>query len=137
VARTIRTIWAINKAGLMFFARRLEAFGLGAGQYPLLSVLFAREGLSQEELASYLGIDKGAVAKSVRKLMDEGFVERREDEADGRVKRVWLSAKAKKGKKALLSIEAEWRARLLSGFADREVEELEAYLERIKSNAES
>lgn len=130
-----RLIWAVNKAGQAFFADRLAPRGLGAGQYPMLSLLFMRDGLSQEEIAERLRIDKAAVAKSVRKLIDEGYVDRKGDEEDGRVKRVRLTAKARKAKAALDAVEAEWRATLLSGFGEAEAEALRGYLKRMAENA--
>jgi MarR family transcriptional regulator, organic hydroperoxide resistance regulator len=130
-----RSIWAINKAGQAFFADRMASRGLGAGQYPLLSVLFMRDCLSQEEIAGLLRIDKAAVAKSVRKLIDEGYADRTGDEADGRMKRVRLTAKARKAKPALEAIEAEWRSILLSGFGEAEAETLRGYLKRLAANA--
>jgi DNA-binding MarR family transcriptional regulator len=130
-----RLIWAINKAGQGFFAERLAPRGLGAGQYPLLSLLFMRDGLSQEEIAERLRIDKAAVAKSVRKLIDEGYADRRGDEEDGRVKRVSLTAKARKAKPALETIEAEWRSTLLAGFDEAEVDALRGYMTRLAVNS--
>jgi len=133
--RAARSIWAINKAGQMFFARRLAPLGLGVGQFPLLSVLYAKEGLSQEEIAAFLGIDKAAVAKSLVKLLSEGYVERRGDDADARVKRVWLTEKARKAKKAVLAVESDWEARLLDGFSPKEAATVAAYLRRVDENA--
>jgi DNA-binding MarR family transcriptional regulator len=131
----VRLVWAINKAGQNFYAGRLAPLGLGSGQFPLLSILFMRDGLSQEQIAARLGIDKAAVAKSVRRLVEEGYAERSGDEADGRVKRVRLTAKARKAKRALDAIEAEWRTSLLTGFDDAEADKLRGYLKRIAENA--
>ncbi len=132
---TARLVWSINKAGQLFYADRLAALGLGAGQFPVLSVLYAREGLSQEEISSYLGIDKAAVAKSVRKLLEEDYVSRGGDEADGRLKRVWLTPKAKRARPRILEVEAEWEGRLLEGFGAEEARALAAFLARLEENA--
>jgi len=132
-----RLIWAINKAGQAFFADRLAPRGLGAGQYPLLSLLYMRDGLSQEEIADRLRIDKAAVAKSVRRLIEEGYANRRGDEVDGRVKRVRLTAKARRAKQALEAIEAEWRSILLAGFDEAEAGALCGCLKRLAQNAAS
>ncbi len=133
--KTARLIWSINKAGQLFYADHLAPLGLGAGQFPVLSVLFGREGLSQEEIAGYLGIDKAAVTKSVRKLLAEGYVTRRGDELDARLKRVWLTEKAKKARPEILKVEAAWQARLVHGFDKAEVEGLARLLAKVEGNA--
>jgi DNA-binding MarR family transcriptional regulator len=132
----VRRIWHINKAGQIYFARRLGEFGLGAGQYPLLSVLFAKEGLNQEELASYLGVDKAAVTKALRKLEESGYVERRGDEADARMRRSWLTAKARRARARILAIEEDWRALLVAGLSADEEKSLEALLARLEANCD-
>lgn len=132
---TARLVWSINKAGQLFYADRLAPLKLGAGQFPVLSVLYAREGLAQEEIAGYLGIDKAAVAKSVRKLLEEGYIARRGDAEDGRLKRVWLTQKARRARPRILEVEAEWQARLLEGFGEEEARQLEVLLGRMDANS--
>jgi DNA-binding MarR family transcriptional regulator len=130
-----RMIWSVNKRGQMYFASRLAASGLGAGQYPPLSLLYAKEGLSQEEMASYLGVDKAAIAKAVRKLLEEGYVERRGDGKDARLRRAWLTPKAKRARARILAIEEDWQAGLLAGFSEEETRALEALLARLEANS--
>jgi DNA-binding MarR family transcriptional regulator len=121
----------------MYFARRLAEFGLGAGQYPLLSLLFAKEGLNQEEMASYLRVDKAAVTKAMRRLVEEGYVDRRGDELDARMRRAWLTAKAKRARARILAIEEDWQALLVGGFSEAEAEALGELLERAEKNCKS
>jgi DNA-binding MarR family transcriptional regulator len=136
VDRIARRIWSINKKGQTYFATRLADFGLGVGQFPLLSLLYAKEGLNQEEMASYLGVDKAAVTKAVRKLLAEGYIERRGDEGDARMRRSWLTAKAKRSRAKMLAVEEDWQARLLGGFTEEEVRILEALLARANENCD-
>lgn len=121
----------------MYFAGRLAPFGLGAGQYPLLSLLYAKEGLNQEEMAAYLGVDKAAVAKAVRKLLEEGYVERRGDAGDARMRRAWLTAKAKRARARMLAVEDDWQALLLGGFTGEEAETLDALITKASANCDS
>jgi DNA-binding MarR family transcriptional regulator len=56
--------------------------------------LFRNGGISQEVLSDYLKLDKGSIARSIKKLEDEAYVERRIDLDDKRAHKVFLTQKA-------------------------------------------
>ncbi|MCL9773755.1 MarR family winged helix-turn-helix transcriptional regulator [Vibrio methylphosphonaticus] len=62
----------------------LDKYSLGNGQFHILNMIAWDEGTSQEQIASKRNIDKSAIAKSVKKLIDNGYVHKVRDEQDKR-----------------------------------------------------
>jgi len=79
-----------------FIARpdqRLAAFGLARVHHRILYFIGRNQGCSVSELLQRLKATKQYVHQPLRRLIEEGYVETRPDEADRRVKRLSLSAK--------------------------------------------
>ena len=71
--------------------RALKPIGLTRSQWWLLSFLGRRDGMTQSALASDVDITKVAIGGLIGRMESAGFVERRPDERDGRLKRVYLT----------------------------------------------
>jgi len=132
-----RCCWRINKCSQRFWNARCMTHGIGIGQVPFLSLLFRKENLSQEEITGALSIDKAAVTKAAVKLLGMRLIERREDPADARVRRITLTGKGRALEPFLSGLETEWDSRLLAGFSAAERETLRALLARVRDNAVS
>lgn len=89
------------------FKRFMEATGLTFSQINILMRLMHGETLGVSDIAAQLGITNAAASQAVERLVQMGFVERREDPADRRAKRLKLTAEGQ----ALIqqSIEARMR----------------------------
>jgi DNA-binding MarR family transcriptional regulator len=61
-----------------------------------LMVLLARGELSQQELGAELCIDKSNVARLCARMVDEGHAQQEQSKADGRSRRVSLTAQGKR-----------------------------------------
>ena len=131
-----RFIWQINKNGLVYMARRLEEFNIGSGQLPLLMLLYNhKDGLNQKEISQLLNIDKGATAKAVLKLLNEGYIERKDDPIDNRMYRIYLTKKANKIGDKLLKIAEEWQNILLNRFQKNDKAYMLESLKIMKDNS--
>jgi DNA-binding MarR family transcriptional regulator len=75
--------------------RRLESelapLQLGPGRYLYLFSLYIQDGRRQQELADIIGVDKAAATRALARLEQNGYVRRREDPADRRATRVYLT----------------------------------------------
>jgi DNA-binding MarR family transcriptional regulator len=125
-----------------FFEEQLRPYGIGPGPYRLLMSLYhhAREGspgpVSQTELGSWLGLDKGAVARSMGKLEDQGYVRRERSASDGREYCITLTAKALGLKDGMAQVRRRWIGILERGFSAEERRMAVAYLRRMAANAD-
>ncbi len=90
--------------------RMAVAAGLPAVQWAILHYLRMANRYSNtpQALTEYLGLTKGTVSQSIKRLEQRGWVKRVADARDGRVQRLALS---RDGAKQLDdSVEAEWHA---------------------------
>jgi DNA-binding MarR family transcriptional regulator len=69
----------------------LEEIGLYRGQPPVLHALWEQDGLTHSELAARLYVQPATVTKMIQRMEKTGFVARRDDPADQRVSRVYLT----------------------------------------------
>ena len=89
-----RCVSILYRYGQSYVSKKLEHYNIGSGQHVMLLTLFRNGGISQEELADYLKVHKGSIAKAIKKLEDEGYVERSIDCDDKRAYKVFLTQKA-------------------------------------------
>ena len=86
VARLMRTV----------FDRRVRRLGLTRAQWLVLTRLYRRPGTSQTELAEMLEVDRASAGRMIDRMEKGGWVERRADPVDRRVKRLHLTAEARR-----------------------------------------
>lgn len=115
-------------------AKKLEKFGIGAGQYPHLFQLFSEDGQSQQSLAKKLAVDKAAVARAVGKLVKSGYLRREPDKNDTRSIRVFLTPKARRTKAKLEKTVDEVLSKAQKGLSNSERETAKAIMRKITEN---
>jgi MarR family transcriptional regulator for hemolysin len=74
-----------------FVDRRAQRLGLTGAQLRLLSKLRRKEGATQAELASEMEMRPISLSGLVDKLAQQGLVERRSDQNDRRINRLYLT----------------------------------------------
>ena len=85
VARLMRTV----------FDRRVRELGLTRGQWLVLTRLTRRPGASQTELADMLELDRASAGRMIDRMENGGWLERRPDPVDRRIKRLHLTSHAR------------------------------------------
>ena len=86
VARLMRTV----------FDRRVRDIGLTRAQWLVLTRLYRRPGASQTELSEMLEIDRASAGRMIDRMEKGGWLERRADGTDRRVKRLHLTTEARR-----------------------------------------
>lgn len=120
----------------IYLNEQLKPFQLSAGQYQFLFVLYHQEGISQDEVASILRIDKGTTARAIAKLEAEGYVKREVDMMDKRAKKLYLTERAHQFEKQLKAILNQWKAILTNDLTEEEQQHAFDLLGKIAKNAE-
>lgn len=118
-----------------YINRKLESYNIGSGQYIILMCLYKNDGARQEELAEYLKIDKGSIAKSVKKLEDEGYIERLVDPEDKRAYKLYLTQKAQVIIPVALEAIKSWEDAMTSDLSEDEVEIIDEKLKKMAEKA--
>ncbi|SHI85568.1 transcriptional regulator, MarR family [Clostridium amylolyticum] len=114
-----------------YFAREFKKLNIGSGQYMFLAFLYNHEGINQEELSNYLSIDKGTTAKALKKLEDEGYISRVQDEKDRRAYRVFITPKGMSIKEEFFSILRGWNDNLINELKPEEIQTLKTLLKKL------
>lgn len=124
VARLLRTA----------FDRRSRALGLTRSQWWVLNHLYFHEGITQSELADLLEIEKPTLGRLLDRLEAKGWVTRRPDVRDRRVRRLHLTGAVQDLMRELREIAAGVRADALAGLTAAERDQFVATLLLVKGN---
>lgn len=79
-----KLLYMIGKGYMTYVNRHLEEFGINTTQLHLLFEIAHHTNINQEMIATRCNVNKGAVARSIRKLEDNGLVKREIDENNRR-----------------------------------------------------
>ena len=101
---------------------RLKPLGLSTARWVALVNLSAHpEGLTQNALAIRVGIKDSTLVRQLDLLEADGWVERRDQPGDRRVKRVFLTAKARPALESISAVGRDLRRELLQDCSEAEI----------------
>ncbi len=66
------------------------------------------DGINQKELKENLAVDKATVSRSIRSLINKGYLKKKSSPKDGRVNLIFLTDKAKNIKEEINDIYQQW-----------------------------
>lgn len=110
----------------------LNKLGLHVGQEIILLHLSQEEGLTQSQLAEKMGVEPPTITKMLTRM--GGLVERRQDNQDARITRVYLTERSRPLEQAVLAMWQELEDRLIKGLDTDEQALLRRLLVRMYSN---
>ncbi|QMV44636.1 MarR family winged helix-turn-helix transcriptional regulator [Cohnella cholangitidis] len=109
---------------------------LTKGQYLYLVRIYENPGIIQEKLAEMIKADRTTAARAIQKLESQGFIEKKNDETNKKVKRLFTTVKGDKAY-PFIRREGEYSNRIaLAGFKQEETEALHGLLQRVRKNIE-
>ena len=114
--------------------RQSARFGITRAQWAVLAKVERFEGMKQSELAEQMEMQPITLTRLVDRLCDNGWIERRGDETDRRVNRLYLRKAARPLLAKLSSLRSELTRTALEGINPAEAHRLLAQLESIKEN---
>lgn len=117
--------------------RALSGHGVRVGQQFALEALWREDGLTPGELARRVGVETPTMVRGVGRMEGAGLLERRDDPADGRLVRVWLTARGRELAGIIPLAEAEVIEDALLGFSEVERRQLTRLLSRLFQNLQA
>lgn len=111
-------------------------YELTKGQYLYLVRICENPGIIQEKLAELIKVDRTTAARAIQKLEMNGFIEKKDDEQNKKIKKLFPK---EKGKKIYPFIKREndySNSVALAGFSETEAETIFNLLQRIRKNVE-
>jgi DNA-binding MarR family transcriptional regulator len=109
-------------------------YGITRAQWAVLAKLERSEGMKQTELAEQLEMQPITLTRLIDKLCDNGWIERRGDESDRRVNRLYLKKAARPLLGKLAGLKSEITSAALEGISPTDAGRLVSQLESIKEN---
>ncbi len=110
----------ISRLRRIVFDEFMKPLGVTRSQWWVLAYLSRHDGMIQSDLANVLDLGKAALGGLIDRLELSGFIERRPDSSDRRVKRVYLSSKGNQMVKEMQIRSHEMSERILIGL-DRDM----------------
>jgi DNA-binding MarR family transcriptional regulator len=116
------------------FMQALEPVGIGPREFLLMRFVDASEGQSQQALAERLGVPASRMVALVDHLEEAGFVERRPDLEDRRVRGLHLTRKGRAVRERAERIAIDYETRLCAGINREEREQLIDLLQKLQES---
>jgi DNA-binding MarR family transcriptional regulator len=114
----------------------LKEFNITSSEYSFLLYLFRADGATQDEMSSYLYIDKAAIARSMKSLESKGYVLKIKDTTDKRYNRIYLTDKAKSNREAIRKKVWHWIEFLTDDLDEEITDVFLTVLEKMASKVE-
>jgi DNA-binding MarR family transcriptional regulator len=114
--------------------KEASRYGITRAQWAVLAKVERIEGMKQTELAEQLEMQPITLTRLIDKLCENGWIERRGDETDRRVNRLYLKKAARPLLGKLAGLKSEITATALEGISPAEADRLVSQLESIKEN---
>jgi DNA-binding MarR family transcriptional regulator len=115
----------------MRFAQKLGTLGLTPAHLGILRALSESAGMSQQQLATLLGLHPSRLVSLVDDLEGRGLAERRESPEDRRTHALALTDEGKKTLVEAMRISAKHQDELCAALDPKEREQLAAMLEKV------
>lgn len=89
-----RLISILHRQAQVYINHALKDYNITSAEHPILLYLWKHNGASQDEISSFLYIDKAATARVIKSLEEKGYVTKSKDNLDKRINHVSLTKKA-------------------------------------------
>ena len=133
----MRQISVTYRCAMLYREKELADTGLSGCQTPYLVALYRMPGISQEELARYLNVNKSSVTRQLANLEKQGYIRREPSAEDRRSLLVYPTDKAMALRERLFQVLSSWSDYLTEDFSPEEREQLLHMMRRVADRAES
>ncbi len=121
----------IYRSRNIYLNNMLKMTGISPGQLFALITISREENITQERIAGIFYMDKGTVARAVRKLEDSGYICRNQDPENRRAHMLSLTPEGWKILPVIEEILNKWDRDVCEGFSGKDMEKLYPMLRTI------
>ena len=105
-------------------------------QYLYVVRVYEHPGIIPDKVADMLKVDRTTAARAIQKLEEQGFLEKRNDETNRKIKRLYVTKKGAAVYPTLAQEEAHSHDVAVNGMSEEDVAQLQQLLERMRRNVE-
>ncbi len=113
-----------------------KEYDLTKGQYLYLVRICENPGIIQEKLAEMIKVDRTTAARAIKKLEMNGFIEKKDDHSNKKIKKIFPTEKGKKVYPFIKKENDYSNSIALAGFSEKEEETILWLLQRVRKNIE-
>lgn len=113
-----------------------KEFDLTKGQYLYVVRICEQPGIIQEKLADLIKVDRTTAARAIAKLEENNFIEKRHDDVNRKIKKLFPTNKALAIYPFILNEHNYSENTALTGFSEEEKVQVATALEKIRKNIE-
>jgi MarR family transcriptional regulator, transcriptional regulator for hemolysin len=128
------TLGEVQRMMRAYADREAARYGITRAQWAVLAKVERNEGMKQSELAEQMEMQPITLTRLIDKLCDNGWIERRGDDTDRRVNRLYLRKAARPLLGKLAGLRSELTATALDGISPADAQRMLTQLEMIKEN---
>lgn len=125
---------SIYRCTQVYMDKKLEELELTTGSYPYLLVLNKHEGISQNHISKELNVDKAMSARTIKKLIELGYVKKEENQEDVRAYKLFLTDKGKSIVPEIFKTIDQWINILIKGNEEDKIITSIEFLENVLEN---
>ncbi len=129
-----RCISIVDRLMKMYYDHGLADFEIGWGQQFYAEYIYDHPGVSAQEMVKYIRVDKATLTKTVKKLIEIGYVTSISDEADRRAKRLYLTEKGEPAVKKIKEIHRDFYDTMCSNLSAEDIRLTEQVMEQMMEN---
>ena len=115
-----KSIAILHRREQKYMIQTMKEYGIGYSGYNFLFYLSANPGSSQKEMCENMAVDEALAARTMKKLQEQGFVERKKSEENGRSYAIYLTEKGKKTIPQMRKALTVWWSQILSVLSEEE-----------------
>lgn len=113
-----------------------KEYDLTKGQYLYLVRICENPGIIQEKLAEMIKVDRTTAARAIKKLEMNGFIEKKDDQHNKKIKKLFPTVKGKNVYPFIKRENDHSNVVALAGLSETEVETIFNLLQRVRKNIE-
>ncbi|WP_055070916.1 MarR family winged helix-turn-helix transcriptional regulator [Clostridium massiliamazoniense] len=129
-----RLISIVSRYHSYCLGKSLSKYDLSKCEYRCLIQIYKHEGICQDDIADILKIDKFRIAKSIKLLMEKGYVYKEKDIKDKRKHKVYPTENALSIKEAFIDILNYNSNIMVKGFSEEEKRMVNSLLVKMAEN---
>lgn len=135
MSQIIKDLTEISRCGAQYRSEQLSPMGLKGCHASYLVEICKDPGISQDQLAQRICINKSNVARQAAFLEEAGFLQRTPSPKDKRVMQLFPTEKATALLPEIRSVLKDWEERLTEGLTAAEIAQMTALLAKMKGSA--
>ncbi len=127
----VQKMGVVSRLAWEYAREKMDTDGLSSVQSKVCIAIYNDPGLSQDDVARVLGMDKSSIAKLIAKLIDGKYVTRQTNPQDRREYKLYLDERGEKTTLELVSYLNEFQENFINSIRPDLIDELNDTLNKI------